>query len=92
MSLHGTTSSSLWYKDAIIYEAAFGQGSRELLTPENRKVLAFIRRDDDEAILVVANLSRFLQDVQLDLAAFCGRWPVELFGRTTCPPARYRWA
>jgi maltose alpha-D-glucosyltransferase / alpha-amylase len=84
-------SSSLlqWMKQLIALRkrsAVFGQGSMEILTPENRKVLAFIRRDHDETILVVANLSRFLQHVELDLAAFRGRWPVELFGRTTCPP------
>jgi maltose alpha-D-glucosyltransferase / alpha-amylase len=66
--------------------AAFGRGSIEILTPENRKVLAFIRRYEDEAILVVANLSRFLQHVQLDLAALRGCCPIELFGRTRFPP------
>jgi maltose alpha-D-glucosyltransferase / alpha-amylase len=64
----------------------FGLGSIAFLHPENRKVLAFIRRYAHEEILVVANLSRFLQHVQLDLTAFRGRCPVELFGRTTFPP------
>jgi maltose alpha-D-glucosyltransferase/alpha-amylase len=86
---HNSSSLLHWMKQLIALRkrsAAFGQGSMEMLAPENRKVLAFIRRDHDEAILVVANLSRFLQHVQLDLAAFRGRWPVELFGRTVCPP------
>ena len=65
---------------------AFGRGSMEVLTPENRKVLAFLRRHGDETILVVANLSRFVQYVELDLAEFRGRVPVELFGRTELPP------
>ena len=39
-------------------------------------------------ILVVANLSRFVQYVELDLSAFQGLVPVELFGRTTFPRDR----
>ncbi|HEY5175418.1 MAG TPA: alpha-glucosidase C-terminal domain-containing protein [Terriglobales bacterium] len=42
----------------------------EFLYPSNRKVLAFIRQFEDEKILVVANLSRFTQCVELDLASF----------------------
>jgi len=41
---------------------------------------------EGDDILVVANLSRFTQYVELDLAAFAGRAPVELFGRSTFPP------
>ncbi|HTL90430.1 MAG TPA: alpha-glucosidase C-terminal domain-containing protein, partial [Leptolyngbya sp.] len=39
----------------------------------------------DECILVVANLSRFVQMVELDLSAFLGSVPVEIFGRTEFP-------
>jgi maltose alpha-D-glucosyltransferase / alpha-amylase len=63
----------------------FGDGTIEFLKPENRKVLAFIRRLGDECILVVANLSRFPQAAQLDLARFRQRLPIELFGRTEFP-------
>ncbi|MGB3308680.1 MAG: maltose alpha-D-glucosyltransferase [Nodosilinea sp.] len=65
---------------------ALGSGDFQLLHPENRKVLAFTRTFDDEKILVVANLSRFVQTVELDLAAFKGWMPVEIFGRTEFPP------
>jgi maltose alpha-D-glucosyltransferase/alpha-amylase len=64
---------------------AFGRGELEFLYPENRKVLAFLRRYEDERILVVANLSRYAQYVELDLSAFKGMYPVELFGRTEFP-------
>src|SRR5205085_444368 len=40
---------------------------------------------DDEQILCVANLSRFVQPVELDLARFQGFTPVELFGRVRFP-------
>ncbi|MGH8011749.1 MAG: putative maltokinase, partial [Candidatus Binataceae bacterium] len=64
---------------------AFGRGGMEFLTPENPRVLAFIRIYEDERILVVANLSRFVQFVELDLSRFKGMAPVELFGRTEFP-------
>jgi maltose alpha-D-glucosyltransferase / alpha-amylase len=64
---------------------AFGRGSLELLRPENRKVLAFVRRYESEQILCIANLSRFLQVVELDLSKWKGMVPMELFGATDLP-------
>ncbi|HKV53727.1 MAG TPA: maltose alpha-D-glucosyltransferase [Candidatus Binataceae bacterium] len=64
---------------------AFGRGTMEFLSPNNPRVLAFIRSYGDEQILVVANLSRFVQYVELDLSRFKGMVPVELFGRTHFP-------
>jgi len=64
---------------------AFGRGDIRFLYPENRKVLAFVRNYRDEHVLVVANLSRFVQAVQIDLSAYAGRTPVELFGHTEFP-------
>jgi maltose alpha-D-glucosyltransferase/alpha-amylase len=66
---------------------AFGRGTIEFLHPDNRKVLAFVRQFGEERILVIANLSRFSQFAQLDLSAFSGQVPVELFGRIEFPPA-----
>jgi len=65
---------------------AFGRGTLEFLLPSNKRVLAFIRRYEEEIILVVANLSRFAQAVELDLSKFNGFTPVEMFGRTDFPP------
>src|SRR5438093_13107225 len=65
---------------------AFGRGILEFLYPENHRVLAFIRRYQDEVILVIANLSRFPQYAGLDLSAFKGTSPVELSGRAQFPP------
>jgi maltose alpha-D-glucosyltransferase / alpha-amylase len=64
---------------------ALGEGRIEFLAPQNRKVLAYVLRHEQETLLVVANLSRFPQPVELDLSAFKGRTPVELFGRTAFP-------
>ncbi|HSC07284.1 MAG TPA: putative maltokinase, partial [Steroidobacteraceae bacterium] len=64
----------------------FGRGKLTFLRPGNRKVLAYLRELGDEAILCVANLGRSAQPVELDLARYRGRAPVELMGRTVFPP------
>ncbi len=82
-------ASLLWWMKRLVllrknYQA-FGRGSIEFLLPDNRKVLVFVRRLGDEIILVVANLSRFVNYVELDLSAYKGMVPVELFGHTRFP-------
>ena len=81
--------SLLWWMRRLLAlrkrHKALGRGTLELLHPENRKVLAFLRRYGDETLLVVANLSRFVQHVELDLPLFQGAVPVELFGQTDFP-------
>jgi maltose alpha-D-glucosyltransferase/alpha-amylase len=57
-----------------------------LLYPGNRKVLAFLREQDGEAVLCVFNLSRAAQAVELDLSDLAGRVPVEMLGGTPFPP------
>jgi maltose alpha-D-glucosyltransferase/alpha-amylase len=82
-------SSPLWWTKRVIALRkrflAFGRGTLEFLYPDNRRVLVFLRRYEDETILVVANLSRFSQHVELDLSAHAGVVPVELFGQTRFP-------
>ncbi|HYH41114.1 MAG TPA: maltose alpha-D-glucosyltransferase [Burkholderiales bacterium] len=84
-------SSSLlnWMKRMLAVRKtsrAFGRGRLVFLRPGNRKVLAYLRELGDEAILCVANLGRSAQPVELDLARFRGRVPLELLGRTPFPP------
>ncbi|MGH2460591.1 MAG: maltose alpha-D-glucosyltransferase [Chloroflexota bacterium] len=81
--------SLLWWMKRLIALRkrfkALGRGSLEFLDPENRKILAFVRRYQDETILVVANLSRFVQYVELNLSQYSGATPIEVFGRTRFP-------
>jgi maltose alpha-D-glucosyltransferase / alpha-amylase len=81
--------SLLWWMKRLIAlrqrHPVLGRGAIEFLNPRNRKVLAFIRRLGGEAVLVVANLSRFVQYVELDLASAKGMIAVELFGGTPFP-------
>jgi len=63
----------------------FGRGTLEFLSAQNRKVLAYVRRHEEELILCVANLARSVQPVELDLSAFKGMTPVEMLGLTEFP-------
>ncbi|HYH08949.1 MAG TPA: maltose alpha-D-glucosyltransferase [Thermoanaerobaculia bacterium] len=81
--------SLLWWMKRLIamrrrYKA-LGRGSMEFLHSENRKILAYVRKYEDEIILVVANLSRLVQCFELDLAQYRGMVPIELSGGTKFP-------
>ncbi len=72
---------------------AFGRGTLKLLYPPNRRVLAYLRQHDASAetgepqlVLCVANLSGAAQAVELNLAAYAGRVPVEMVGGSAFPP------
>ncbi|HEX2251981.1 MAG TPA: maltose alpha-D-glucosyltransferase, partial [Thermoanaerobaculia bacterium] len=89
----GNTHALLWWMRRLIAlrqrYRAFSRGTIDFLHPRNHKVLAFVRRHGEERILVIANLSRFVQHVELDMKGcdpeFVGTTPVELFGRTPFP-------
>jgi maltose alpha-D-glucosyltransferase/alpha-amylase len=78
-----------WMRRAITLRQqhrTFGRGTMEMLRPDNRRILAFIRRyEKDDPVLVVANLSRTVQPVALDLASFDGLVPVEMSGQSEMP-------
>jgi maltose alpha-D-glucosyltransferase/alpha-amylase len=81
--------SLLWWMKRLIalrkQHKALSRGSIEFLYPENSKVLAFLRCHQEECMLVVNNLSRFVQYVDLDLSAMQGLVPVEVFAQTAFP-------
>jgi len=85
----GNPHSLLWWTKRLLAVRkryrAFSRGTIEFLQPENRKVLVFLRHWEDEHILVVVNLSRFVQSVELDLSRYREMVPVEVFGRTPFP-------
>ena len=63
----------------------FGRGEIEFVEPENKKILAFIRRDNSEPVLCAYNLSRSSQAVALDLSAYEGMTPVDMQYRVSFP-------
>jgi maltose alpha-D-glucosyltransferase / alpha-amylase len=82
--------NSLWWwtKRALALRRAtpeLSMGKIEFVHNENPKVLTFLRTLGEKAVLVVVNLSRHVQPVEVDLGRFEGVEPVELFGRTSFP-------
>ena len=64
----------------------FGRGEIQFLEPANRAVLAYLRADGHQTILCLNNLSSEPQTVDLDLAAWAGAQPVDLFtGQKAAP-------
>jgi maltose alpha-D-glucosyltransferase/alpha-amylase len=77
-----------WMKNMIRLRRmfqVFGRGGIEFLEPANHKVLAYVRRYRDEIVLIVANLARTPQPVEIDLSAFDGFVGVEMLGYTEFP-------
>jgi maltose alpha-D-glucosyltransferase/alpha-amylase len=82
------TSLLNWIKRMIAVRKryhAFGRGTIRFLHPENLKVLVFLREWENEVILCVVNLSRFVQFAEIDLGEFAGYQPVELIGEIRFP-------
>src|ERR1700712_4168456 len=81
--------SLLWWTKRMIdirkRHPVFGLGTYEELGASNPSVLAYVREFGDDRVLVVANLSRFPQPVELDLRRFAGYRPVELTGEVSFP-------
>ena len=82
-------SSLLWWvKHAISLRKrfkAFGRGTMEFLYPSNAKIIAYLRRYQDEVILVTANLSSRPQSTELDLSSFKDYQPKDIFGGSVFP-------
>jgi maltose alpha-D-glucosyltransferase / alpha-amylase len=77
-----------WMRNTIALRRlfkAFGRGTMEFLPVANRKVLAYVRRLDEDVLLCVANVSRFAQPAELELSQFEGYVPVEIIGYTEFP-------
>jgi maltose alpha-D-glucosyltransferase/alpha-amylase len=65
--------------------AVFGHGSIEFLYPANHRILAYLRKYNNETILVVNNLSSAAQAVELDLKRYKGNVLIEMFGKNVFP-------
>ncbi len=68
----------------------FALGKIQFLNPSNKKVLAFQRLHEGRVVLVVCNLSRHAQPVEIDLSDFQGWTAIELFGETAFPEVTER--
>ncbi len=83
-------SSHLWWMKRLIalwrQHPVLAVGGLSFVEHDNPHVLALVRDDGGERVLVVANLSRFAQHAELELGAYAGQVPVELFGGAPFPP------
>ncbi len=64
---------------------AFSRGRIKFLHPRNSRVLSYLCLSDSQVMLVVNNLSRFCQYVELDLQEYAGRRPYDCFSRLPFP-------
>jgi maltose alpha-D-glucosyltransferase/alpha-amylase len=83
---HRTPTSLLnWIRRIIAVRkrySAFGRGTLEFILPDNPHVLAYVRRYEQQTILCVVNLARTVQSAELNLSAFEGARPVDLFSES----------
>jgi maltose alpha-D-glucosyltransferase/alpha-amylase len=63
----------------------FSSGTIRFVNPKNHRILAYFRELGGETVLVVNNLSRTAQPVELDLREFKGAIPIEMFGGNPFP-------
>jgi len=85
-------ASMLWWMRRMIQvrraHPIFGTGGMELLECSNSAVLAYLRtstRSQEPDVLCVANFSGASQPVELNMAAYAGRRPVEMLGGVAFP-------
>ena len=83
------SSSLFWWMKRILSIRqrlpALGRGTLKFLQADNRKILVFVRECEAQRVLVVANLSRHAQALEVDLSEYKGYQPVEIFGRARFP-------
>jgi maltose alpha-D-glucosyltransferase/alpha-amylase len=86
--LRAPTSLLHWLRGLIRVRkkhAVFSRGTLRFVPCENHRVVAYLREYGEQTVLVVNNLSRFVQPVLLDLRDYRGRIPIELFGNHAFP-------
>jgi maltose alpha-D-glucosyltransferase/alpha-amylase len=86
--LRTPTSLLRWVHRFIALRQAhpvFSLGTYESLRPANPRVLAHLRRYEDDVALCAHNLSRTAQAVELDLSKYAGLVPEEMLGETPFP-------
>jgi maltose alpha-D-glucosyltransferase/alpha-amylase len=86
--LRHSTSLLRWTRRFIALRKehpVFGQGTYEPIESTNPRIFSHLRTYEDDVILCVHNLARSAQAVELDLSAYEGRYPVELYGNSRFP-------
>ena len=90
VQLRNESSLLNWTKRVIALRGrhpCFGRGSTVFVDAGTEHALAFVREHAGDRVLCVFNLSRYTQPLSLDLSAWSGQVPAELFGGVGFPPA-----
>jgi maltose alpha-D-glucosyltransferase/alpha-amylase len=82
-------SSLLWWMRRLIdlrkQYKAFSRGTLEFIRLRNPKVIAMLRRFEEETILIFINLSRYSQVIEITSSQFLGHVPEDMFSRNRFP-------
>lgn len=79
-----TSSLLYWMRNVIAMRKrlnVFGRGTMKFIDTDNNKVLCYVRSDDKQRIVIVANLSQFSQSTTLNLAEFKNCEVTEVFSQ-----------
>lgn len=79
-----TSSLMYWMRNVIAMRKrlqVFGRGTMKFVDTDNNKVLCYVRSDDKQRIVIVANLSQFSQSTTLNLAEFKNCEVTEVFSQ-----------
>lgn len=83
------TSSLFWFMKRMINMRkkfkGFGRGDLKFINAPNARVLAFTRTYLDETLFIIVNLSKYSQPAEVDLSAFKGYVPIEVFSKNKFP-------
>jgi maltose alpha-D-glucosyltransferase/alpha-amylase len=85
---HNLSSLLWWMRRTIALRRrypAFARGSLDMVKSGNASVLSFVRKYDGVTVLVVVSLSHYNQPVSLDLSAFAGNIPIDIFSGKDFP-------
>jgi maltose alpha-D-glucosyltransferase/alpha-amylase len=77
-----------WMRSLIAARKAhpvLARGTLAFVDTGSPKVLAFVRHSDDETLIGVFNLAGSAQAAEIDLSAYAGRTPVDVFGGSRLP-------
>lgn len=78
------SSLMYWMRNVIAMRKrlhVFGRGAMKFIDTDNNKVLCYLRSDDKQRIIIVANLSQFSQSTTLNLAEFKNCEVTEVFSQ-----------
>ena len=86
----GLNPSSLlnWMRKIIAVRKqykVFGRGSLQFLESDNHKILAYLRKYENQQVLMVANFSATPQVANINLKDYSGVIPLEIFGMSQFP-------